>query len=161
MITIINSNEELYDLFSNNSALKQYRQQYFHFKYPLVIFDGFSDIFKYKSNFSIFGHSNQILNIDESVSKGKGNNFKYLMFDNKTSIIKFYFKNIYEERFYGVSMHKLINKNAKIMLFVNALHDKNSNVSMLNNDVIHFILQFFGPFTMVHDCDKILFKNNI
>jgi len=144
MITIINSNEEIHNLFSN-SGLITYKQKDFHFKFPLVIFDGSKDVFNFKSRFLIFSSTSNLSNINESVKSGKGNNNKYLMFDNEIKIIKFYRESNCKETFFGVNLHKLINKNAKIMLFVNALCDTNSNISMLNCDIINYILGFFGP----------------
>lgn len=146
MLTIIRSNEDLYDLFINNSELLQYQQKDFHFKYPLIIFDGFLNIFRFTPIFLLFSCTHKTFNIDASIKRGKGKYFKYLMFDKETKIIELRNKNIYEERFFGVSMRKLIKKNAKIMLFVDALRDVDSNVSLLNYDVLYYILNYFGPF---------------
>ncbi len=147
MLTIINRTEELHNLFTKY-AFTEYRERKFHFKYPLIIFGGFLDIFDFKSKLLLFSNSNQRLNTEMSVTRGKGNNHKYLIF-NKVEIIKFYYKRDNEEIFFGINMFKLIVRNAKITLFINAINDNNSNVAMLNYDIINYILSFYGPFSLL------------
>ncbi len=153
MITKINSENELCNLFTNcpYDTFRHYLQK---MQFPIIIFLKQGDIpikyneeythdllfltnhgyiqtlneFKYKSPMLIFDDINNVHKITNSI-------YNYERVIVKSSI------------FYGVNMDEIILDNAKILIFMNAIHDNNSNVIMLNYDVLNYILSFFGPFT--------------
>ncbi len=156
MITKINSENELFDLFTN-CPQEAFKYHCSDVQFPIIVY-----LKEYNSSQWFQGEDYTFYYYCPE-TRGfviKKDNFKIncqmLMFENITNIYEIECLTPNNEIavitlgiFYGANMHEIILENAKILIFTNAIHDNNSNVIMLNYDIINYILSFFGPFSLL------------
>ncbi len=156
MITKINSESELCDLF-NDCPHEAFKYHCDDVQFPIIVFVKERIITQWFDNedYTYYYFCPQKFGNIRKKNKFKIN-CQMLIFDNIT--------NIYEiicgtpnnklsvstlSMFYGTSINELILDNAKILIFMNAINDNNSNIMMLNYDIINYILSFYGPFSLL------------
>ncbi len=156
MITKINSESELCDLFNDcpYGTFKHYLQW---IQFPIIIFLKKQNIKTKLGNedFTYYYYDSQNHGYVHTLNEFK-NKLPMLIFDDVNNVYKITnsiancdLTIINSSVFYGVNMDEIILDNAKILIFMDAIHDNNSNVIMLNYDVLNYILSFFGPFCLL------------
>ncbi len=126
-------------------------------QFPVIVYSKQQNILTYLENdddYTFCGYRGTTHYTESCIRWGIGINYKMLMFNDANKIYKINYKatkygsnETISNTFYGININEIISNNAKILIFMNAINDNNSNIMMLNYDIINYILSFYGPFT--------------
>ncbi len=159
MFTIVGSGFGLCGLFED-CPYEMFETYLSKMQFPVIVFSKQQKILTYlrddddEDDYSFHSYYGKEHYGEAYIRCGNGMNYKMLMFNDINRIYKInHTKTEYgtdepnSKIFYGININEISLSNAKILIFINAIHDDNSIVTTLNYDIINYILSFFGPFT--------------